>query len=60
MSPAFLEAFCEMRTLDGCNSEENGKRELLTSIALRLADCSQAWPSARAYIDSQYIGRGMP
>lgn len=25
MSPAFLEAFCEKRMLDSCNSEENGK-----------------------------------
>ena len=48
MSPAFLDAFCEMWMLDGYKFEENRKRGLLTSIALRRADCSQAWPSARA------------
>lgn len=48
MSPAFLEAFCEVGILDGCITWVNGRHGLLTSIALRRADCSQAWPSARA------------
>ena len=49
MSPAFFDAFCEMWMLDGCDSWASGKHRLLTSIALRRAEISQAWPSVRAY-----------
>ena len=49
MSPAFLEAFCEMWMLDSCSSWANGKHGILTSIAFRRAEISQAWPSVRAY-----------
>lgn len=48
MSPAFLEAFYETRRLAGGSSRVDGNHGLLTSIALRRADCSQACPSARA------------
>ena len=48
MSPAFLEAFCEMWMLDGCSCWANRKHGILTSIALRRAEISQAWPSVRA------------
>lgn len=48
MSPAFLEAFCEIRMLDGCSSWANWEHGLLTSMALRRAEISQAWPSVRA------------
>ena len=37
--------------LDGCEPEERiGSVVELTSMALRRADCSQAWPSARAWL----------